>query len=416
MAKPPAGRWKSCCLRDEFDQYEVCSLCYEGAYQLGVPPKESQLPEAQVFITGTWDNFSTKMHCELGEGGTYYFAFRLGETRVERFRYVLAESDYYSIHPACERAGMQVRVEGPQPWKEGHYWEVDGRDEEMPEGTQVMVRLYQEPTHGTRKVAWEFMKEPGGPQGKQPYAHSYQIIGSWSALKMMDMKSLSSREAFFEYTVVFGVTAQEYFQFARDRDKEQLIYPAYPRAQKTDILVRGPDQHGKDKHFMVFGEQGSKATIQLRVVDGHITVTTKTESGITQWKSVEGKARKKPFVVGSWLEKFDAMKPVDDSLNAFTTEFTMTDRGFEFFQVCFDEDLARAYYPESEGHASGAVIVYGPGAQGEDKNFKVEGLPGTVFKIKLDLKATDQRRIVTWTPLLEEGMPMFPYVNAIYDD
>lgn len=233
------------------------------------------------------------------------------------------------------------------------------------------------------------------------------------------MRRVSQTEAIFEYELIFGVTGQESFQFARDADYEQMIYPAYPTTTKLGVPIRGPDGNSKGKNWVIFGEQGEKATIQIKVLDAVITVTVKSAGDGTglSWQSVVGKARHKPCIAGTWLGDavFEEMKPVDTSLDVFVGKFIMSDRGFELFQVCFDEDLERAYYPEVEGHACGEVFVLGPSA-GQDKNFRVEGLPGVPFEIKLDLKATDRRRIVTWRPILEEGMPFFPYVNALYDE
>merc|ERR1712232_701079 len=204
-------------------------------------------------------------------------------------------------------------------------------------------------------------------------------------------------------------------QLARDRDPQQVVYPMSPLTQTIGTPVRGPDHLGKGKHWLIFGEQGQKAIVMIKVINAHIIVTVKSDanpSGLV-WESVEGKARKKPCIMGSWLESFEAMQPADGSnKDVFTSDFTMSAEGIAFFQVCFDQDLEKAYYPEVEGRSSGEVFVLGPDGEGQDKNFRIEGLPGVPFRVTLDLKATDRRRTVTWKPLQEEGMPFFPYVNA----
>jgi len=167
----------------------------------------------------------------------------------------------------------------------------------------------------------------------------------------------------------------------------------------------------KGKYFTIYGEQGDRALIRVRVRDGHITVSGNVaRAGTRTWESVDGKGWKAFFVYGSWLDGCEKME--EDTLNVYKTEMIMSDRGFEEFQVLMDEDPSRAYYPEQDSFASGQVFVRGPDHEANGKAFRIEGLPGQRFEIALDTKVQDRRRVVTWKPLLEDNFAALPYSNS----
>jgi len=409
--KPPGGRFKANMIRDEFDSYEFCSLCYKGAYQYGGAPAESSIPEGRMCIAGSWDAWAGRHPVEKDPNDVWHYFARLGETRMEQFHFMLEENENFAFYPAMPRAGMHIRTEGPCKWKEGHNWLIDARDEEWPEGQLIHITMTLDKQNASRTVAWEAIPEDSGPSEFQTFPHRYQVMGSWSAYAMCDMVSVGGERGMFEYSFRMGPSGQENFQIVRDSDSEQVIYPAYPRSQRRGVPVRGPDHLGKGKLFSLSGEQGDRAVIKLRAKDGHITISVGTASmGIRTWESVDGKRWKRFFISGSWLDGCEQLE--EDTAHVYRTEVTMTERGFEEFQVLLDEDPGRAYYPESSGFASGQVFVCGPDHDAAGRFFRIEGLPGQRFEISVSPRAQDRRRTVTWRPLLEDGLVALPWSNS----
>merc|ERR1719210_2649126 len=190
-APPEIGRFKATNVRDEYDTYEVCSLCYKGTYQVGAAPQETPVPGGRLFISGTWDNWTSKHEVMGPDGnGVYHYVFAMGETRIERFRLMMEENEEFSFFPACKRAGMGIRVEGPKPMKEGHTWLIDGLDNNWKEGDLMHITFWADPGNSSRHVAWTPVEPEKKEEtqvilgGRAPYRHRYFIIGSWNGMRM----------------------------------------------------------------------------------------------------------------------------------------------------------------------------------------------------------------------------------------
>jgi len=306
---------------------------------------------------------------------------------------------------------MEVRTEGPNKLKEGHSWLIDARDDAWPEGQLIHITMTPDPQHGTRKVAWEAMPEDGGPAERQTFQHKYFLMGSWGSQQMSEMHPVRGQQGAHELAFKMGPSGQESFQVCRDGDPEQVFYPAYPRAQRSTVPVRGPDHLSAGKSWVILGEQGETVVVRIKVENGHVEITASSPTlGGRKWQSVDGRDRKCFFVQGTWLEKFSPM--VEDTPNIYKLQVVMGDEGFEEFQVLMDEDPGRAYYPEAEGNASGQVFVCGPDDESRGRNFRIEGVPGMEFEIVLDLRIQDRRKIVTWRPLVEGGLGALPWSNS----
>jgi len=425
-APPEIGRFKASSVREECDPYEVCSLCYKGSYQVGGAVSESPVPGGRLFITGTWDHWISKHEVVGPDGsGVYHYVFLMGETRIEQFRLMMEENIDFSFYPACKRAGMGIRIEGPKAYKEGHTWLVDGREEDWREGTLMHISFWADPADGSRHVAWKAVDSDKNPElagllgGRAPYRHRYFVIGSWNAYRMITMSPVRDQPGEYECTVKFGVSGQESFQFCRDADAEQLIYPADPNGG-LDSPVRGPDHLGRSNMFSVIGAQGESASIRLSVRDGHITVSA-IHSSISRlsrkWESVNGRDRKVFYVTDVRPDgvEYHRMEQDQSSPDMYKLQVSLIGGSMSReFQIVLDRDPNRAFYPELPGLASGSSFVFGPDSSGPTNNFRIEGMPGTTFEIILNLKEPDFRRIITWRPIIEAGMPMLPWTNAQY--
>jgi len=396
-------------LRDEFAPYDVSSHVYSGGYrfrsQALYPDGDDHLdPATKVFICSSATGWQTMEQMELQKDGWYSAALVLSECRYDRFHLRLDRDKMQEIYPAVDNASDIIWVCGPDGGREGRNWIIDGRDAEVPAGTPFRVRFKW--GRDRKALVWE---RAGAEVAKavKPFRHAYSVVGSWTAWQPQDMTPSPHESGMYECKMRVGQTGQEEFQFVRDHDFKQVIYPARPQAVKRTIPVRGPDELGKGKHWLVRAPRGDVVDLQLRIVDAKVSVAAiSVTKGTKVWESNEGWARHEYFVIGSFTGwqcapmGMDPRRPgtfrcygavgdeVDPELGCFTAEF----------RVVVDEDIAHSYHPEV-GHAgSGECIVRGPPSDGEGRNWLARTVypPSRPFEITLDLTAEDRRRIVTW--------------------
>ncbi|CAE8621809.1 unnamed protein product [Polarella glacialis] len=400
------GRERARCIRDEFDSYNSCSLCYKGSYQFGKPPSEGPLPQARVCIKGTWDGFSNFEEMKF-EAGAFHHHVRLGETRMERFYLALEENDELAVFPSHTSGGMDVRVLGPRQFEAGHHFVIDCRDDQIPEGTLIHITAWTESRHLDRKVAWKVEPEEGGSTELQAFQHSYQVIGSLTQARMIPMKPIRGVRNVFEYSTRIGLAGQETFQFARDHDWSQGIYPARDLALSGKVPVRGPDHLGAGNFFAVRGQQGERLALRLEVSDAHVTISASCHSsGTVTWHSIEGRRRRRLSVAGTWAEGY-VMKQDGKNPDRYTAQVTVSPASCsEEFQILIDEDPKRAFYPEVSTFLSAGALVCGPDACGGLNRFVIEGSPGSIFEICLDLKSANKWETVTWHKVPTDSLQM----------
>lgn len=406
--KPPSGRFKAFCIREEGANYDICSKCFKGTHTFGTPPTESSMPKGKIYITGSWDGYSSQELVEQAQDGKYHFFPRLGETRMESFYFLLEKNEGFAIFPAIKRAGAEIRTVGPAIREEDHAWLIDGRDEEWPEGALLHITLSANPDNGFRQVAWERWPEEEGSTEFQSFQHGYFIRGSWTANQFIPMTKLPGQRYAFEYHLRIGINGQETFQFARDGDLGQLVYPATPSTSRPGVPVRGPDHLGKGCEWLVQGQRGQTFTIRLEVRDAHITVAVVSQAGTRRWESVEGRARKRFSVSGSWTSECMPMQADPENPDVYRLRMQAHNE-VEDFQIFLDEDPRRAFYPEVGGFPCGSVFVSGPDGEGSNERFTMEGEADTTYEIVLDFKSEDRRKIVTWMPLMPNGIPTLPW-------
>lgn len=396
------GRQPASCVRGEFDSYEVCSLCYEGSYLYGQPPEaEEALPSGKVYIKGTWTAFGDFEEMKLKDG-VFHFQFRLGETRCERFYLAMDKKDDKAIFPWHPAGGADVRVKGPCPLESDHYFFIDGRDEEWPEGSLISVAAWCD-EQNARRISWRREPEEGGPKEMPSFAHSYQVTGSLTQMKMIPMKPIKGLRNVFEYSTRFGLQSHETFQFVRDYDRKQIIYPARNRPKRTSIPVRGPDAGGAESFFAASGAQGERLLLRLEVADGHVTVSASFSSSVRTWHSQEGRTRRQFFVAGTWAEPSLPMTPDPEDPDRFLAQMTVASSyGKEEFQIWMDEDPARALFPEVPNGSNGGQLVLGPERGTSENKFLIDGYPGASFEICLDLRCSNKWHKVTWRKLPDQ--------------
>ncbi|CAJ1461342.1 unnamed protein product [Effrenium voratum] len=369
------GRPRARCVRGEFDSYELCSLCYQGSYVYGQPPAEEPLPQGKAFIKGSWTAFS-EFEEMSSQDRSFSFQLRLGESRCERFYIAFQKNEEQAVFPWDRSGAASVRVKGPCPMEEGHFFVIDGRDEQWPEGSLINIRFWTEGKN-ERKIAWERQLEEGGPKEMPSYTHSYQILGSLTQMKMIPMKPVRGLRNVFEYSTRMGLQSYETFHFFRDYDRSQVIYPARHMPKISSVPVRGPDAGGAENFFAAHGRQGERLVIRLEVADAHVTVSAESlAAGTRTWHSQEGRARKQFSVVGSWSPGGTPMAQDPENQDRYVAHMTIASKyGQEEFQIWQDEDPNRAIFPEAAGSHSGGSLVLGPHRGASDCNIIEKSLP-----------------------------------------
>eukprot|EP00913_Durusdinium_trenchii_P016220 g15243.t2 len=104
--------------------------------------------------------------------------------------------------------------------------------------------------HGVPGVFWEVVEASDLPI--KVVRHSYYIVASWTAYKPFEMVPLRKGEL-YESTVRIGIQDLEEFQFLRDADVLQAIYPA-EKGGSHAVPVCGPDSLGRGKFWRLAGQ------------------------------------------------------------------------------------------------------------------------------------------------------------------
>jgi len=209
---------------------------------------------------------------------------------------------------------------------------------------------------------------------------------------------VSAKQGIFETSFRVGVTGEEEFQFARDQDCGQIIHPATPRATEESVLVRGPDSGGEGRCWLVQGLQGEAMKVQLRVQEGHCTVTLNPGTrGEKAWET--GRENQNFFLTGpfnGW--GFSKMKAEagHGTAGVHRHRLVMGSSGREIFQIVVDEDPLRALFPVTDNAGSGE-LVQGPGIG--EQHWLVRSYPGNTMEIVLDTNQQDRRKMVWWREL-----------------
>nr|AQS99208.1 type I polyketide synthase [Gambierdiscus excentricus] len=412
----PSGerkRYKADVLRDEFAPYDISRYAYTGGFRYRMTElpeeREEDLPsDVSPYICGSWSGFTEMEEMESQGNGWYLATVVLGESRCETFDLTLNRERSLSMYPAQHRATSKIWINGPDGGSDGRKWIIDGRDLEIPAGTTY--RIHFRWSAERMEIFWEEASQTADATALS-FEHTYYVAGTFSKWRCMAL-ARGAKEGAWEGSFTIGSQGKEEFQFVRDRDWQQVVYPAKPKTAKPGVPVRGPDDLGKGKHFTVRGQPGETIQVELSIVDAKVAVrATSPTRGTVEWHSLEGWERHEYSAVGSFNEgvplpmSMDLMKPgifkcrvkVGDS---FYPEYNAF---LELFQVTVDDDVQHTFYPDKNLSRSGEAIVRGPDSGGSDKNFLVRSLlPYKAFEIVLDLTAEDRRRVVTWSWVSDE--------------
>lgn len=370
-------------------------------FTVGTNPFESG---SKFCLAGSWNGWSSMDPFVDDGSGVYRCGFRMGDMLREEFR---IHVDYYSnstISPAEKQAGPDALILGPGTAPKGHHWRVDGLKDGARHGTVYVVKFWWDEEARQKRVSWEIASpEDEAKLAIKEYVHRYYIKATWTTWALQEVLPVLGLDYLYETTMRIGLEGVEEFQFVRDADPDQVIYPGISTASKTSVPVRGPDAKGKGKHWLVRGETGKSATIRLRIRDGSISVTVKCgQANAWTWKSLEDPDMGTYFLHCSWSTNPLPMVAAarSDGKRWVAKMTTRAAPEANWFQIHVDEDPSQAIYPELPGAAqSGVSAAVGPDELGQDSCWQIVADPGTVIQIVLDLSEKDRRRTVTWEPV-----------------
>jgi len=393
------GKHHCSAIRDEFARYEYCSNCYDGGYTHSGPEYAdvANPGNLKVFIQGSWTNWNGMQEMrETEDEGVYEGVIRLGDTRCEQFRVLLDTDTNLSMYPCVAKAGKEARILGPDNEFKGLYWQINGDDDDMPEGTVYRVLFkWLSDGEGWKSISWEPTEElmpnlevHGG------FSHTYSVVGSWTGWKISSMAKHPLDPSLWEVQVRIGRKGEEEFRFVRDGDTDQAIYPMEARASATSIPAMGPDAAAEGRAWLLTGPVGSTVSLRLRVADGKVSVTAATPDGEKTWES----SRMQHYLVGSWLGDEVGLMEMDRP-GVWKFGCVVGPECREQFQIVVDQDPAKRIYPVFPDAPPGTALHSGPDAGGEELFWEVSGRPGQEFEIIFNTSAEDRRKTVTCVPV-----------------
>jgi polyketide synthase-associated protein len=379
------------------DVYGFASKAHHRAIRVDMPVMSPPrvLPIGQsVYIIGTWCGSRSFEEMEGGRDGTYTCAVTLGESRLERFQLTCSEDLMEVIHPLVKNATPSDQIVGPDWESKGKHWVIDGRKDGVPAGTIYEITFTW--TEDKKTIMWE----PAGSSTDMKvlgndYEHKFYLIGSW--LKWEGRQEmLPDGDGGFTGTFKIRWSNKEEFYIIRDADEKQAIYPAIETASKPGIPICGPDDKGgkgSGKYFVVKGPQHQVVTVNMKMIDGKITVTARGVADRT-WKSWDEwcvDPAQTFYLCGSFNDgRFTPMIPDDSTRGKHSYKMQLGAEGYATFQIAVNGEANLMMYPNEDNELCGPSTV-------EEANFSwsIEGVPYTTWQVMLDLTS----KTVEWEPV-----------------
>jgi len=383
-------------------------MYYQRLFHFGQPgPHESD----KVYICGSWTAFDCMLEMDRIATGRYRTMVAVGDTRREAFHLIVNADLGQRLHPGVTCGGRDSEVLGPHGLGAGMNWVINAKEDQAPAWSiyQVTFEWSFSWDYGDSKVVrWELQDKVLVPKlRRQLHKHVYSIVGSWTSWRFHEMTRSREEEGLWTASVRIGLTGQEEFQFVRDNDWTQSIHPAVPRARKTSIPIIGPDEFGTGKNWLVTGLTGDVVRIQLRVVNGEITMTTASENkGVRTWQSTEDDHWMQYFLTATWNNwQFTPMSTDPFHRDVHRYRVQIGPSYFEEFKIVGEKDWDLQLYPDLEHADEAEAVMCGPDSRGHGFNWRISGRPGQLFEIVLNMSEPDRRQTVTWTEVFSLNLP-----------
>jgi len=249
---------------------------------------------------------------------------------------------------------------------------------------------------------------------------NYHIVGSWSSLSIpQPMKA--EGQGVYTFTATMGELGYERFQIWLDGDPDRVLHPGMPGAEK-DVPISGPDDAGRaegyywmisngdsQKMLALYDDQaigevedgpistlpgcrlGDTYKIQLLVNGKYRLVTwSKVEADLRPGMVVATKGQASPagryYVSGSWNNwSFEEMEESGGVAGLYRATVQVTRRD-TLFTIVRNEDWHQMIYPSYQYARGGQENpIFGPDEQGRGFQWLLEGTPGDMYDIELQL-------------------------------
>jgi len=319
----------------------------------------------------------------------YSACITLGETQCEQFHIIVNDDRKVAIHPQSPVARANSKIVGPDSEGKGLNWKIDGRAEAAGAGATYNVTFtwsFDWEMGESKNISWQ--RSSDEKQSALEFPHEYAISSSWTSWKLRRLIPSADEPGLHSLSARIGTSGQEEFQIVRDRDWSQVIYPAKNNPIKTNVPVRGPDENGSGKNWLVRGPPGFKVDIELRMHAGAIEVTQNIEKkGRKTWRSSDKDTWNDFYVSGSFNDWGLSLMTPDSDCVYRLHDVIVGNQNFEEFRIVVDKDYERSLYP-----VDGALC--GPNAAGADRSWRIEGAEGLEFEIVYD--GSTELPSVTW--------------------
>mmetsp|Transcript_7167 Transcript_7167/g.18356 ORF Transcript_7167/g.18356 Transcript_7167/m.18356 type:complete len:1270 (-) Transcript_7167:430-4239(-) len=289
-ANEEGKRW----IIDGRDDEVPAGTCYQIKFWWGwerkrisweeVSPKHAELAiksEHSYFVSGTWTtNGLQAMTKDPDDPSVWECNVRIGSSAQEEFCFVRdGDMGQQVIYPAQHKAELtRVPVRGPDELAGDKRWLMRGPVDEI-----VQLRLEvddgkvtvtsRSPSAGEK--TWE---SQDGPMRRQ-----FFMSGSWNDWECEPMQMDAETPGVYRYrgTMGQGVTDgfqgfAEYFKIVVDQDYDITFYPEATCAGSGECIVRGPDQQGTDRPWLLKSYRPGvtfEVVLNLKAVDKRKIVT-----------------------------------------------------------------------------------------------------------------------------------------------
>lgn len=358
--------------RNEAYQYGL-----RNSYKGALPDEPTR--ERNIFMVGTWNAYNDAERMWCSSPGCYVGRVTLGDTRWEKFQLLLNGDTNQPLYPSVDCAGCSAIIRGPDEYSQGKQWLLDGRDQCVSSGTTYRITLEWKGSH--KSISWAV--EAGAPDTR-PYVHRYDLVNPTTGASQ-EMALVSEEDGLYETTLrITNMTGISQFQFIRDKDRDQAIYPAMHHTTDMSVPVRGPDNGNTQNYtWLANGDFGEEFKVQLRVVNGKISVILHSQAGVPRiWQNASDPVY---YVSGSFNDwQLTAMVSDRRLFSLFRYHLIMGDSEHEEFLIMVDQD------------GTGEVAAIARLDGDVDEPWRIDAKPGTSWEILLDLNQDDPRKRIYW--------------------
>lgn len=226
------------------------------------------------------------------------------------------------------------------------------------------------------------------------FSNRYFLVGTWNSWAFQEM---SNRSGCHEAVFRIGPTNSEEFLLLRDRDWNQVIYPAARRATSSSAPLRGPDACSRRCTWLVQGREGSVVCARLCFSDTETKVVVTSASGSQMWRTPRVEMGGRTLhIVGCWNRYSPEVVQANDGL-VFRHRLLLNPSGLARFHFLITGDKRYSLHPAVHDASLGESELCGPDFNDDNINWQIQGEPFEAFEILVDFTQKDDFRTVTWS-------------------